>query len=94
MEWSWCLDRVLVRERGDFHRHLGLENRVHQIFSFRLELVLTICSPRYLALEQLFLSPRPSLQQLPVTGDLVISAETLNGESGSASWVGLLLTRS
>ena len=62
--------------------------------TFRLELVLTICSFRHLALEQLFLSPRPSLQQLPVTGDLIISAETSNGESGLASWMGLLLTRS
>jgi len=33
---------------------------------------------RYLALEQLFLSPRPSLRQLPVKGDLIISAETSN----------------
>ena len=62
--------------------------------AIRLELILTTYSSRYLALEQLFLSPRPSLQQLPVTGDLIISAETSNGESGLASWMGLFQTRS
>ena len=62
---------------------LGKQGILNFQNTFQIELILTICSPRYLALEQLFLSPRPSLQQLPVTGDLVISAETSN--SGSSA---------
>jgi hypothetical protein len=57
----------------------------------QLEFILIMPSSRYLALEQLFLSPRPSLQQLPVKGDLIISAETSNGECGLSSWTELLL---
>ena len=73
---------------------LGKQGILNFQDTFQIEFILTLCSPRYLALEQLFLSPRSSLQQLPVTGDLIISAETSNGESGLASWTGLLLTHS
>lgn len=36
-------------------------------------------SSSYVALSQLFLSGRPSLQQLQVKGDLIVTAETANG---------------